>query len=281
VPAGDLGQLLQPVRDVDDPDAAVAEVADHREQLLDLGVRQRGGRLVHHEDARPQRQRLRDLDELLLADAQRPQRPRRVDLDARAGEQVAGVGEQPAAVEQPQARARLAPEEEVLGHGHLRHEVELLVDRGHARRLRVARPMERDRLAVDLHRAVVVVEHAREHVDEGRLAGAVLAEQRVHLAVAQLEVDAAQRVHAAEALGDPAHAEQWRALAHGRLSSSCRRCANAVSAGRGLTPSRHVPPASVPVASALPPGCQCGCHDIPDDGGSYQRLSVPHAEPSR
>ena len=47
-----------------------------------------------------------------------------------------------------------------------------------------------------------------QHLDEGRLAGAVLAEQAVDLAGTDVEVDAAEREHAGEALHDAAHLEQ-------------------------------------------------------------------------
>jgi hypothetical protein len=98
---------------------------------------------------------------------------------------------QATAVDQAEPRPRLAPEVEVLGDAHLGHQVELLVDGGHAGRLRLRGLVERHRLAADRDLALVVLEDAREDVDEGRLAGAVLAQQRVHLAVRQLEVHAA------------------------------------------------------------------------------------------
>ncbi len=40
----------------------------HREQLIGLGRRQHGGRLVEHEDLGPAHQRLQDLDALLQPD---------------------------------------------------------------------------------------------------------------------------------------------------------------------------------------------------------------------
>ena len=52
--------------------------------------------------------------------------------------------------------------------------------------------------------------HAGQHVHQRRLAGAVLAEQHMHLAGLQVEIDAAQRVHAAETLGDASHGQQRR-----------------------------------------------------------------------
>ena len=48
-----------------------------------------------------------------------------------------------------------------------------------------------------------------EHLDQGGLAGAVLAEQAVHLAGPDIKVDPVQRPHAGELLHRVAHAQQW------------------------------------------------------------------------
>ena len=50
--------------------------------------------------------------------------------------------------------------------------------------------------------ATISAERAREHVHEGGFARAVLADQRVNLAWARLEVDAVERERAAEAFSD-------------------------------------------------------------------------------
>ena len=67
---GELEHLVHAVRGVDDRDAFARELAHDLEQRLAFRRRQRRGRLVHDEDARVERQRLGDLDQLLLADAQ-------------------------------------------------------------------------------------------------------------------------------------------------------------------------------------------------------------------
>ncbi len=55
---------------------------------------------------------------------------------------------------------------------------------------------------------MIRLDHARENVHQCRLAGAILAEQRMDLAPLEVEIDAAQRLRAAEALDDAAHGEQ-------------------------------------------------------------------------
>ena len=76
---GDLLQLVHLVRDVDDADAARLQFADDLEQFGDLGVVQRRGRLVHDQHARVERQRLGDLDHLLLGDGQAADDRARID----------------------------------------------------------------------------------------------------------------------------------------------------------------------------------------------------------
>jgi len=63
---GHLVELVQPVRDVDDPDFLGAEIADDLEEAVHLLPGKRGGGLVHDEDLRVGAERAGDLDELLL-----------------------------------------------------------------------------------------------------------------------------------------------------------------------------------------------------------------------
>ena len=67
---GDLLQLLQAVGDVDDAHALTAQLASDAEELVDLRIGQRGRRLVHDQDGGVERERLGDLDHLLLGDGQ-------------------------------------------------------------------------------------------------------------------------------------------------------------------------------------------------------------------
>ena len=67
-PVGDLEDLAQAVRDVDDARALVGERADDALHARDLDVGERRGRLVEDEDARVAGEQPRDLDELALGD---------------------------------------------------------------------------------------------------------------------------------------------------------------------------------------------------------------------
>src|SRR5215813_9022498 len=75
---------------------------------------------------------------------------------------------------------RLAPEKDVLGHRQLRHEVQLLMDDGDAVPLGLARRMDCDGRAVDDDLALILADGPAQHLHQGRFAGAVLAEERMH-----------------------------------------------------------------------------------------------------
>ena len=63
---------------------------------------------------------------------------------------------------------------------------------------------------VDLDLAGVEAVHAADALDERRLSGAVVAEQREHLAVVHLEVHRVERQHRAEALRRATHSQGGR-----------------------------------------------------------------------
>ena len=103
------------------------------------------------------------------------------------------------------ADGAVVAEDDVLGDGERLDEPEVLVHHPDPRVERVARRVERHRRAEELELALVRVVEAREDVRERALAGAVLAEQRVHLPDGGLEVDRVVRDDTGEALRDPAH----------------------------------------------------------------------------
>ena len=84
----------------------------------------------------------------------------------------------------------MVAEHHVLGDGERLHEPEVLVHHPDPGVDPVARRVEGDRSAVDLHLTFVGAIEAGEDVRQRALAGAVLAEQGVHLALERLEVDA-------------------------------------------------------------------------------------------
>jgi hypothetical protein len=111
--------------------------------------------------------------------------------------------------------AALQPHGEVLGHGEIRKQRRLLVNRRDAEAAHQQRIGVRDYPAADRQRPTVGRVRARDDPHQRALAGAVLADQRMHLARAQIERDTAQRAHAAERFAHLPQAEQRR-LGHRR-----------------------------------------------------------------
>ena len=108
---------------------------------------QGAGRLVHDEDVGFQRQRLGDLDQLLIADAQLAHWLPRRDVAFQLNEQFGGGALHRPVVEQAEPSAFLAAQEDVGGRGQVLDQVQLLVDDADAGGLGVARAGEADRLA--------------------------------------------------------------------------------------------------------------------------------------
>ena len=105
-------------------------------------------------------------------------------------------------VNQPEARALRLPQHDVLQHRHGGNQRQVLVDEIHAELGRPVRRRDCDRHAADADGAAVRLDQPCQDADEGRLAGAVGADQAVHFAFADVEGDAFQRLGAAERLAD-------------------------------------------------------------------------------
>ena len=190
-------------------------------QPLHLRGGQRGRRLVHHENARGVGQGLGDRDDLPPADRQFADRLIDVDIEADLLQSRPRRAAHRAAIEH--ARPRQFPaEEQIGGHVEARDEIEFLKDRRDARGLCSAWIGEADGDPVDLDLALIRRDHAGENIHQGRLAGAVLAKQRVDFPALEIEIDAAQCLRAAKALDDATHGEQWGLRARVFISASRR-----------------------------------------------------------
>ena len=179
---GDPRDLVHPVRDVDDRHALGLEPAQKGEQLLDLAAGKRGRRLVENEHAHVARDRLDDLGELALPGREISDQGLRIDLDAERLEEFARAPCGSFVVDQPKAVLGLVVQEDVLRRRQRRHETHLLEDHADPRALGGFRRVLFERLAVDLDAARGRRMDAVQDLEDGRLAGAVLAEQRVDLA---------------------------------------------------------------------------------------------------
>ena len=113
-----------------------------------------------------------------------------------------------ASLQPEQPVVRLAAEVHVLDDVEVVAEREILVDDLDPELGRVLRAVDRDPLAVEEDLAAVDRVDAGDALDQRRLAGAVVADERHDLAVAHLEVDVVERLHRAEVLRDAAQLER-------------------------------------------------------------------------
>ncbi len=121
------------------------------------------------------------------------------------------------AIEEDRIGHRLGAEEDVLGHAQDGDQHEVLVDHADAPGDGIRRALDHDGRPVQEDLAAIGRRQPVEDVHEGRLARAVLAEERVDLARPDLQVDPVVRDDARVGLRDPAHLERGggHGLGHG------------------------------------------------------------------
>ena len=224
---GDPPDLVHLVRDVDDRGALVAEAAKDPEQPVDLLVAQRRGRLVQDDDLRLVRQRPGQLHHLDLRDRQVLGEHPWPDVEADPLEEPARRVRHLSLIDDRdpgKPAGREPPEPDVLHHASGRDRMELLLDHRDACVEGGARGAERDLLPVEDDPPGVRLDQAEEAVHQRRLAGAVLADERVDRSATQAEVDVPERDDARELLVDAVQFERdvvWLLVRHRRGDTGC------------------------------------------------------------
>ena len=104
--------------------------------------------------------------------------------------------------------AGFVADEEVVGHRHVRQQIDLLIDGAYPQALGMSGICRGDGDAIEFDTAPVGLIDAGEGLDQGGLAGAVLAEQRHDLPPSQGEVHLMQGTHPGKGLADPAGVQQ-------------------------------------------------------------------------
>ena len=128
---GDREDFIHLVGDVDDADAMRLEIRDDRKEVIHFALGKRGSRLVHDQNVGFEGNCLGDLYDLPIGDGEVSNLNVRIDVDVQAPKQMLGhaahfrmIHE----VHETQSLHRLAPNPDVLGDGHVRHQVEFLMD---------------------------------------------------------------------------------------------------------------------------------------------------------
>ena len=185
--------------------------ADELADLGRLGRPEGRRRLVHDQDPGVEVDRPGDGHRLALATRQRLDRGLEVpEPRVEAAHDLAGRGLHRGVVERPEARGQLAAEEQVGRRVHVVRQRERLVDRLDPQGLRVARVVDRDLLAVDEDLAGIGDVGTGQDPHQGRLAGAVAADQADDLAGVEVHVHPVHGMDAAERDADVAHLDERR-----------------------------------------------------------------------
>ena len=193
--------LGETVRNVDHRNAVAGQPPHHIEQFFGFGKGQRRRRLVEDQDPEVARQRLGDLDDLGLCRRKGRHFQRRIDGDAKLRDEHPCPIAHGADIHLTQPLRRLPAGEDVLGNRKLRHQRAFLMhdaDAEIAGRLFVELA---DFGAIDQDAALVARIDAGDDLAEGRLAGAVFAEQRTDFTALDAHRDVVERPHAGEELG--------------------------------------------------------------------------------
>ena len=208
-PLAELENFVEPMRDVKHRDSRPPKVANDAEQPLGLRRRQRGGRLVHHNQPSLEHQGAGDGDKPVLRRRQtlgvgvkrRPHADPRRDRGDVFGDR--------APVDDAYPCLFRHAEHDVLEHGHAGDEGQLLMDEAHAELVCGMRGVGDEALAIDENVAVVSFSQTGKDANEGGLARAVRANEPVRLAWKDRKRDAAQRLSAAITLADRSDRDKW------------------------------------------------------------------------
>ena len=190
------------MRDEDDAAPARLQPAEHGEEPFHLGRGKGRGRLVQNDDPRTGEEHAAELDQLLQADGERPHAKPRIDIDAEAVEMLARLPRHAPPIDESETGHGLAAEEDVLGDRQLRRDAQLLMHHADAGIPCIPGGAQVALLPLDAQAAAIGDMDAGDDLHQRALAGAVLADEAVDLALAQREVDAAERLHPTEGFGD-------------------------------------------------------------------------------
>ena len=188
------------------------EVADDPEQLGALVEVEARRRLVEHQHPDVGEDRARDGHQLLHGQRVPAQERGGVDVEPEVGEHHPRVARASAPSRSSRTGAARSPRAMFSATEMFGHQVDLLVDRPDPELLRVVRRPEPHGRPVQPELAGRQRERPRDRLDQGGLAGAVLAHERVHLAGEEPEVDPVERGVGAEVDGRPRELEQRAGL---------------------------------------------------------------------
>jgi hypothetical protein len=199
--------FVEPVGDEHHADPLGPEPLDLRHQMGHLVRRERRGGFVERDQLGIPHQRPRELDQLALRHRELVHRPVGVDDQSQVRQRGRGAGPHGAAIEQTPP-PRLHAEVDVRRGAQVGRERQLLIDDGDAPKQRFPGRIQRDRVAVPQHRAVVGWLGAGYDLEQCGLTRPVLTHQGVDGAGLDDEINPVKRGDAGIPFGDASECEQ-------------------------------------------------------------------------
>ena len=210
VRVADLQHLVESVRDVQDGHAAILQLAHGVKQRGRLRIGERGGGLVEDQDTTVVGERPGQGGHRPAHRTERRGVGADVDGVAELLEQRSGLVLEATPLDLTEARDESAAEEHVFGDGQSGNDHQLLVQRGDPLNGRRARAVDRHLGVVHGDLGSVRADDAGEDLDQGRLAGTVLAEQGAHLTGGDRHVDVVEHGDALVRLGESVRPETFK-----------------------------------------------------------------------
>ena len=178
-------------------------MAHNAEQVLNFLVVQRRGGLVQNQQLGVGVQRLRDLQQLLLAGLQLAYHGIGVDVHAQLLEQLVGLGDHALLVKRAGLGQQLLAKKDVFIDLEIVEKIQLLMNEGDARLLGGLNRDVIHFLTVKDDLSGIAGIDAGQDVHQGGFARAVFAQKRMHLALAHRKIHLVQHGHPKECLRDP------------------------------------------------------------------------------
>ena len=208
---GNPQNFLHLVGDVDDAAAALLEHVDDAEKVLNLRLRQGGGRFVKDDDLGVEGNRLRNFDHLPLRNRHRAHHGSRVDVDPQIVKDFLRIVVALLVGDKRQSLfdQRIASQPNVIHDRALERLIQLLVNHGNAVVQRFSGGFEVDLFTVEVNVTGIFGINAEQTLHQRRFSRAVLTHQGVNRSRSHGKLRIIQRLYTGETLADALHTKKY------------------------------------------------------------------------
>ncbi len=201
-----MGEFLQSVGDIDDPDILLFQLEDERKEVLDLMVGQCGGGFVHDHDFRIEGERFRYFNHLLLSHAERTDRACGIEIQLDPLKQLLALLMKLFTVENPFSVFSGFPlDKQVFSYRKMREEVEFLIDDADSKLLGIAGVRDRYGFSSYLNLSAIHLVHPGEDFHQRGFSCAVFSQEGMDFPGAKVKVHVIQCMDSRKGLIDILH----------------------------------------------------------------------------